>query len=394
MLPSAPHIDDELMRRAIALAMRGRGSVEPNPMVGCVIARQGRIIGEGYHQKFGDPHAEPNALAACTESPAGATAYVTLEPCCHTGKKTPPCVPRLISAGLGRVVIGCLDPNPQVSGRGAEELRKAGIEVSTSVLDAQARQLIAPFFKRMIQKTPYVTLKWAESANGKVAGPGGKTVWITNARSTHVVHELRARCDAILVGINTALADDPMLSARGVEIRRPLLRAVLDSELRLPMTSRLVRTAATSDVIVFCSTKAYIESDRVRVRERQDAGVRVVPLDFAREALPNEDASPKLSLIEMLHHLDGTHLLVEPGPTLARSFLRQGLADRVWVFRSPVPINQPDAIAAANLDYPETGSTQIDGDYLTEYLNPNGNAFFSTEQSPDLRLITGDYSFS
>src|SRR4051812_36545882 len=170
------------MARAMELASRGRGDVEPNPMVGCVIARDGKIIGEGFHKKFGEGHAERVALGACTESPRGASVYVNLEPCCHTGggKKTPPCVPALIEAQVERVVVGCVDPNPAVSGRGIEELRRAGIEVEVGVGEAEAKQLNAAFFARVVHGRPYVTLKWAQSADGKVAGKLGQRKQISN----------------------------------------------------------------------------------------------------------------------------------------------------------------------------------------------------------------------
>jgi diaminohydroxyphosphoribosylaminopyrimidine deaminase/5-amino-6-(5-phosphoribosylamino)uracil reductase len=372
-------VDEHLMRHAMLLAINGRGLVEPNPMVGCVIVKEGRIIGQGYHQKFGEPHAEPNALAACSESPVGANAYVTLEPCCHTGKKTPPCVPRLIAAGIRRVVVGCLDPNPQVSGRGLDQLRQAGLDVTAPVLEAESKQLIAPFIKQMKQNVPYVTLKWAQSANEMVAGPGGQTVRITNAAASHVVHELLARCDAILIGINTALTDDPLLTARRVENTRSLTRAVLDSDLRLPIESRLVNSVSLGPVIVYCSAGAFAETRVEHARELQNRGIRVVPLDSA--------ATSRLSLTQMLRDIGGTHLLVEPGPTLAQSFLEEGLADRVWVFRSPAAIDEPDAVAAPAIPYPATGQHNVVGDELTEYLNPAGRAFFALEQSPDLQLV-------
>src|SRR5581483_11984816 len=199
---TAPPTSDNtsFMRRALRLAMNGRGGVEPNPMVGCVIVKNGRIIGEGYHQHFGGPHAELNALASSIESPEAATAYVTLEPCCHTNKKTPPCVPALIAAKIGRVVIGCLDPNPDVNGNGVRRLRKAGIQIDGPLLEAEAKQLIAPFLAHVSLKRPYVTLKWAESSNGKVAGRLGRPVRISNSSSDKAVHQLRARCDAIAVG--------------------------------------------------------------------------------------------------------------------------------------------------------------------------------------------------
>jgi diaminohydroxyphosphoribosylaminopyrimidine deaminase / 5-amino-6-(5-phosphoribosylamino)uracil reductase len=183
MSASGSEFDVKMMRRAIALAMRGRGRVEPNPMVGCVIVRDGRVIGEGFHEQFGGPHAEVNALAACTESTEGATAYVTLEPCCHTNKKTPPCTPRVIEAKLGRVVVGSVDPNPDVNGRGLDQLRAAGIQVTQGVLDESAKQLLAPFIARVVYDRPYVTLKWAETADGKVAGAAGQRLNISNERS-------------------------------------------------------------------------------------------------------------------------------------------------------------------------------------------------------------------
>src|SRR5688572_13946707 len=221
-------LDEQFMRRAIRLAMNGRGHVEPNPMVGCVIVKDGRVIGEGFHATFGGPHAEPNALANCTESPAGATAYVTLEPCCHTNKKTPPCVPALIGAKVARVVVGCLDPNPDVNGKGIQQLRVAGVEVVGPVLEAEAKQLIAPFLARVRENRPYVTLKWAESADGKVAGEMGRRVQISNPLSSSRVHELRGTSDAILIGSRTALLDDPLLTARGASGSRVPLRAVMD----------------------------------------------------------------------------------------------------------------------------------------------------------------------
>src|SRR6267142_6844283 len=210
-------LDETFMRRALDLAAAGRGSVEPNPMVGCVIVRDGRVIGDGYHQKYGEPHAEREALAAARESPRGATVYVNLEPCCHANKKTPPCVPALIEAGVKRVVVGCVEPNPAVRGRGIEELRRAGIEVEVGMMEAESKQLNAAFFATVLHGRPYVTLKWAQSADGKVAGKLGARKQISNELSMRVVHELRARSDAILVGIGTVLADDPVLLPRGVK---------------------------------------------------------------------------------------------------------------------------------------------------------------------------------
>jgi diaminohydroxyphosphoribosylaminopyrimidine deaminase/5-amino-6-(5-phosphoribosylamino)uracil reductase len=374
MKGAANQVDESFMRRALALAARGRGAVEPNPMVGCVIVRGDRIIGEGYHQKFGGPHAEANALAGCTESPADATAYVSLEPCSHSNKKTPPCAPRLIEAKLERVVIGCIDPNPEVSGNGIEELRRAGIEVTVPLLEAEAKQLNAPFFKRVLHGMPYVTLKWAQSSNGKVAGPAGQRVWISNDASTCLVHELRAKCDAILVGINTVLADNPLLTARGVEAARKLTRAVLDRRLQIPLDSRLVKTSEEHPTIVYCAEGKVDSAMALELRQHH---VTVVGLSGTGE---------QLDLQELLRHLGAqgfTHLLVEPGPRLARSFLQSGLADRVWVFRSPDPINGSDAPGAPQVPYAAAASTSLEGDELTEYLNPQSPVFFLNRRSVD-----------
>lgn len=369
------------MDRALALAMRGRGAVEPNPMVGCVIARGARILGEGYHERFGGPHAEPNALAACSEPPAGATAYVTLEPCCHTNKKTPPCVPRLIEAKLARVVIGTLDPNPRVAGRGAEQLRAAGIEVNVLNLPA-ARQLIAPFIARIVHARPYVTLKWAESADRKVAGPMGRRAQISNDLATRAVHEMRARCDAILVGINTALCDDPMLTARRATPMRPLTRIVVDGSLRLPPSSRLVTTAQEAKVIVYTSESASSAAPEKR-RRLEAAGVEV-------RAIPEETAE-RLSLegiITDIGRREVTHLLVEPGPTLARSFMdgQPALWDRAWVFQSPKRIDDPTAPDAPPLPTIGVAQMLLGSDRLTEYINPASNVMFAPVPSADFVL--------
>ena len=239
------------MRRALSLAIDGRGRVEPNPMVGCVIVKDGHVIGEGFHANFGGPHAEPTALAACSESPVGAIAYVTLEPCCHTHKKTPPCVPALIDAKLSRVVVACADPNPAVSGQGLQQLRAAGISVTSGVLEDEAKQLNAAFFARILHRRPYITLKWAQTADAKVATPGRGRLHISNAISTRIIHRLRGRCDAVLIGINTALNDDPLLTARDQDASRMPTRVLLDSSLRVRLDGQLVTSAAQTPLIVY-----------------------------------------------------------------------------------------------------------------------------------------------
>jgi diaminohydroxyphosphoribosylaminopyrimidine deaminase / 5-amino-6-(5-phosphoribosylamino)uracil reductase len=379
-MPSASESDLNYLRRAIRLAMNGRGRVEPNPMVGCVIVKNDRVIGEGYHQQFGGPHAEPNALASCTESPTGATAYVTLEPCCHTDKKTPPCAPKLIAAKIARVVIGCLDPNPKVNGRGVTQLRDAGIQVDGPVLEAESKQLIAPFLAAVNFHRPYVTLKWAESSNGKVAGRMGRPVRITNDSSTRIVHELRGLCDAIAVGTNTVLNDDPLLTARDVNAPRQPLRVILSNSLeKIPLSSRLVSTAKESPVILFCSkTAATVHTDLVE--QFRQAEIEVIALADSEGHFSFTD------VLSELHRRNVMHLLVEPGPTLARAMIARGHADRVWIFRSSQPIAEADGMDAAKVTYASTGTIKLDGDQLTEYINPSSDVFFVVTPSADLRL--------
>ena len=382
--------DVQMMRRAIRLAMNGRGRVEPNPMVGCVIVSpDGRVIGEGFHEHYGGPHAEPNALAGCTESPAGATAYVTLEPCCHANKKTPPCTPQLIEAKIARVVAGCVDPNPEVNGNGLDMLRAAGIEVATNVLPDEAKQLLAPFIARVVYGRPYVTLKWAETADGKVAGAGGRRLQISNAASSRVVHALRGRSDAILVGVNTVIVDDPTLTPRPPYLSAPPprmpTRVVLDSDLRTPATSRLVKSASPdAPVTVFCSVDAY---DRPSSGPLAFRGVHVIPL--GRTAIGRVSLAMVLERLAARGQPGATHVLVEPGPTLARSFIRQSeLLDRIWVIRSPRRIDQPSAPAGVGVppDFVAAGEIEMDGDRLTEYLNPGSPVFFAPASSADLVL--------
>jgi len=375
--------DHRFLSRALELAALGRGHVEPNPLVGCVIVKAGRVIGEGCHQKFGGPHAEPNALSACSESPTGATAYVNLEPCCHTRKKTPPCVPRLIEAGIGRIVIGCLDPNPAVSGRGADALRAAGVEVTLGVCERDSKQLNAPFFAVQLLRRTYVTLKWAQSRSGQVGGANLRGLWISNETSRSAVHALRARCDAILVGISTVRIDDPLLTARGVAPGRPLERIVLNQDLSIPLDSQLVRSAHDSPVTVYCSTPATAETEG-RERSLIARGVRVISIPL--------DQTGRIDLQAVVHDIGrrgATHLLVEPGPTLARSFLRANLADRIWVFRSPndIPIAGAQTYAES-VPFSESGHVDLAGDCLTEYLNPASPVFYSGETSVDFQMVS------
>jgi diaminohydroxyphosphoribosylaminopyrimidine deaminase / 5-amino-6-(5-phosphoribosylamino)uracil reductase len=339
-------VDDRWMTHALTLAARGRGHVEPNPMVGCILVKDGTAVGEGWHQKFGHAHAEPNALAAAGDAARGATAYVTLEPCCHTNKKTPPCVPALVAAGVARVVVGCLDPNPEVNGRGVEQLRAAGIDVTVGVREAECRQLIAPFVALTRLGRPYVTLKWAQTADGKVAGPDGQRLQISGPEATRAVHRLRGRSDAIMVGMRTVLIDNPLLTARGVEVLRKAIRVVVGSD-ELPEDSHLARTREEGEVVTF------------------------------------PRATPLADVLKDLARHGVTHLLVESGPRLANAFLAGNLVDRVWVIRSPKVVDDDTAPAAIGIPYPPAAETTLGEDRLTEYLNPAGETFAANVVSPD-----------
>jgi diaminohydroxyphosphoribosylaminopyrimidine deaminase/5-amino-6-(5-phosphoribosylamino)uracil reductase len=324
-----------LMRRAIALSRRGEGWVEPNPMVGCVIARGERIIGEGYHRRFGRPHAEVEALTACTENPRGATAYVSLEPCRHHGK-TPPCTEALIRAGIARVVIAALDPLTEVSGGGRRQLRAAGIAVDMGLCAAEAADVLAPFLVRVQLRRPYVIAKWAQSLDGKLATRTGHSRWISCEASRNRVHRLRARVDAVLIGANTALVDNPLLTARGVRVKRQALRVVLDDKLCLPEKCQLVTSAGEHPTLIFSAT-ARARSPKANRLIRK--GLEIIPCRTRKGGL-----SLRACLSE-LYRRDVTNLLVEGGAAVLTSFLRDRLVDEAYVFVAPKIIGGHEAPA-------------------------------------------------
>lgn len=324
------------MRHALQLAKRGLGAVEPNPPVGAVVVDgSGQLIAEGWHQKFGGPHAEVFALGAAGERARGATLYCTLEPCSHHGK-TPPCAPAVIAAGIKKVVIGTGDPAPHVNGRGIAQLREVGIEVDVGVCEEEARRLIAPFCRLMLEHRPWVHAKWAMSLDGRIATRTGDSKWISSEASRARAHELRGRCDAILVGVGTVLADDPLLTARPAG-PRVSARIVLDSLARTPVSSQLVRTAGQSPVIVATSTAAPAE----RVSALRDQGVEVLSLsgdtDSARPSLPR--------LIAELGQRKMTHVLLEGGAGLLGSAFDQQLVDECHVFVAPRVIGGETALS-------------------------------------------------
>lgn len=312
------------MARALELARRGEGFVEPNPQVGAVVlAADGRVVGEGWHERHGGPHAEVVALSAAGEEARGGTLVVTLEPCCHHGK-TPPCTDTVIAAGIRRVVVGAGDPFPAVAGGGIARLRAAGLEVESGVLSAEAERLTAPFRRLVTSGRPWVIAKWAMSLDGRIAAASGSSNWISGEASRGVVHALRGRMDAILVGIGTALADDPLLTARPPGHRVPL-RVVVDSAARLPPESRLVQSAHEVPILVAVGPEA--PEDRV-------ATLRSLGCRIWRGAEADRD----VRLASLLGHLGGqrlTNLLVEGGSEIFGSLRDAGFIDEVWAFVAP-----------------------------------------------------------
>ncbi len=314
------------MQTALRLARRGIGAVEPNPAVGAVVTKAGQIVGKGWHKKFGGPHAEINALADCQAR--GGTMYVTLEPCSHHGK-TGPCTDAIISAGLAKVFVAMIDPSAHASGKGIEQLRKAGIEVETGLCEAEARLLNGPFVKFAATGRCWVTLKWAQTIDGKVAWAEQTTEqrWISNENSRKDVHKLRRRAQAILVGVNTVIADDPLLTARPGNGKK-LTRIVMDNSLRIPPGSQLVRTAGKSPVIIVTGQES-VRSNPEIAQELTAGGAELL-------ARPDTDSRSNLYFVlDELSRRGISHLLVEGGPTILASFLKEDLADEIVVYIAP-----------------------------------------------------------
>jgi diaminohydroxyphosphoribosylaminopyrimidine deaminase/5-amino-6-(5-phosphoribosylamino)uracil reductase len=332
--------DEKFMEMALRLARRGISSVEPNPAVGAIIIKANQIIGRGWHKKFGGPHAEINALEDCQTlgvRPNGATMYVTLEPCSHQGK-TGPCTEAIISAGISKVVIAMTDPSEHANGRGIERLRRAGIEVHTGICEDQAKMLNAPFVKYVTTGKCWVTLKWAQSIDGKVAWADGidDRRWISNEYSRRDTHKLRRRVQAILVGINTVIADDPLLTPRPDKGKKPA-RIVLDSFLRIPPDCQLLTTADQSPVIIFTSQQSLQTSPHI-AKELTDKGAELL-------AYPDTHGHSNLHfLLAELSDRGISQLLVEGGPTVLTSFLKENLADEIIVYVAPKILGSQSSI--------------------------------------------------
>ena len=336
----------QYMYRALELAKKGTGAVNPNPLVGAVLVKDNRIIGEGYHQKYGQLHAERNAIADCYrrgENPAGAELYVTLEPCCHYGK-TPPCTEAIIENKIVKVYVGSNDPNPLVDGGGIAVLRAHGIEVETGILKQECDALNEIFFHYIRTKRPFVLMKYAMTMDGKIATVTGDSKWITGEAARRQVHEDRNRCAAIMAGVGTVIADNPMLNCRLPQTKDPV-RIVCDTTLRIPLKSRIVQTAEEQNTII-----ATCCQDEAKIREYQKYGCRIIV---------TEHADGKVDLKELMRQLgaDGIEsVLLEGGAMLNWSALEAGIVNEVYAYVAPKLFGGADAnspVAGMGVDHPD-----------------------------------------
>ncbi|MHC5156909.1 MAG: bifunctional diaminohydroxyphosphoribosylaminopyrimidine deaminase/5-amino-6-(5-phosphoribosylamino)uracil reductase RibD, partial [Planctomycetota bacterium] len=336
----------EYMRMALELAAKGLGEVEPNPAVGCVIVKDGAVIGQGHHQRFGGPHAEVNALADCRNrghNPADATLYVTLEPCSHTGK-TPPCSQAVIEAKIAKIVIASEDPT-DLAGGGIEALKQAGIKVEVGLCRDEAEKLNAPFYKHARTGLPWVIVKWAQSKDGYLARKNAEVEgnWISNEQSRADVHKLRKRTQAILTGIDTVIADNPKLTVRieAEAIDRPPLRVVVDSQLRIPPDCHLVMVPDAPTVVVTTSETAQAKTEKIQ--ELRDAGIEVLPVPAY------EDHCDLGEALILLGARGIQQLLIEAGPTLITELLNQNLADEVRIYIAPFTLGANGTAGASEI---------------------------------------------
>jgi len=333
--------DSKYMHVALRLAQRGIGSVEPNPAVGAVLVKANQVVGKGWHKKFGGPHAEINALQDCKTlgvNPRGATMYVTLEPCCHQAK-TGPCTEAIIAAGVARVVVAAIDPSEHANGKGIEKLRSAGIEVETGVCEKQARLMNAPFLKFATTGKCWVILKWAQSIDAKVAyaDTSRQRQWISGEESRKDVHKLRRRVQAILVGVNTVIADDPLLTARPSKGKNAA-RIVLDGNLRIPLDCKLLATAKKVPVLILTSQQALRENPQI-VEKITQKGAEVL-------AYPDPQGRSNLHFLTCeLAKRGVAQLLVEGGPTVMASFLKEELVDQIVVYIAPKILGGSGSVA-------------------------------------------------
>jgi len=330
-----PNLKDEhYMRIALSLAKRGRGKVSPNPLVGAVLVKDGRIVGKGFHQRVGGSHAEVNAIKDAGDKARGADLYINLEPCCYYGR-TPPCTDALIENRIKRVFVSMIDPNPLVSGRGIEKLVKAGIQVKTGIAEAKAKRLNEVFIKYFTEKVPFVVLKVASTLDGKIATRTGNARWITGEKSRTFVHQLRNEVDAVLVGIGTVKRDNPLLTTRlkHGEGRDPH-RIVLDTHLKIPLSSKLLHLDSQAKTIIATTEGA---SPR-KIKKLEGLGVKILTIPTLKGRLDLK------ALLKELGKMEITSVMVEGGREIITSFLEHGLVDKLYLFYAPKIIMGKEAI--------------------------------------------------
>lgn len=359
------------MRMAIKEAEKGIGAVNPNPLVGAVIVKDGKVIGKGYHEYYGGLHAERNAIASCTESPKGASIYVTLEPCCHYGK-TPPCTEAIIENEIAAVIIGSGDPNPCVAGKGIQILREHGISVVTDVLKEECDRLNPVFFHYIKNKTPYVVMKYAMTADGKISSYTGASKWITSEHARNYVQKSRHQYMGIMAGIGTVLADDPLLTCRLPDGRNPI-RIICDTHLRTPLTSRLVMTAKDARLILATACE-----DSERHRAYQDMGCEIVLVK------QNQDG---LDLRELMHKLGERKIdsiLLEGGGNLNFSALKAGIVNRIQAYIAPKLLGGSQAktpVEGIGFESP-AGAVMLENQEIT-VLEPDVLISWDVKKRPD-----------
>lgn len=356
--------DKDYMLRAIDLAKKGMGYTSPNPLVGAVIVKDGRIIGEGCHEKYGDLHAERNAIKNLTESAEGATIYVTLEPCCHHGKQ-PPCTEAIVENRIAKVVIGSRDPNPLVSGKGTAYLREHGIIVEEDFMREECDELNPVFFHYITTGLPYVVMKYAMTLDGKIATRTGESKWITGEKSRMEVQEMRHRYRGIMVGIGTVLADDPMLNVR-IEGKRSPIRIICDSSLKIPLDCRICKTAKDYRTIIACA-----KADENKKEQLKNLGIQIIEVP---------DVNNKVDLSKLMKELGSMKIdsiLLEGGGTLNDSMMRAGLINEIKAFVAPKifgGVNAKSPVAGTGFAHVDEGGIfklnsirQFDDDVLLEY---------------------------
>jgi diaminohydroxyphosphoribosylaminopyrimidine deaminase/5-amino-6-(5-phosphoribosylamino)uracil reductase len=320
---------------ALRLAGKARGRTSPNPMVGAVVVKGGTIISRGFHRRAGEPHGEAIALQRAGKAAKGATLYVTLEPCSHTGKRTPPCTPLVLQSGVKRVVVAMIDPNPRVSGGGIQSLQKAGIDVVTGVLEADARKLNEAFIKHITTGMPFVTLKIAQTLDGKIATASGESKWITGEKAREEGHRLRDVNDAILVGINTVLTDDPSLTTRIPKGRDPI-RVIVDSRLRIPLNARVLTQKSSAKTLIATLASA----PQSKMKRLRNAGTEVITVKSAKGRVDLRDLMRKLGKRDIMS------VLVEGGAEINASALTSGIVDKAVIFIAPMLMTGRDSLCS------------------------------------------------